>query len=137
MKKILTIILIIVTIGFAVVWKLTKKDTEIILPFTSGVSGQVLLGPTCPVMREPPDPACADKPYVTTVKVFAKNSGNTSPFAVMQTNKAGEYSFLLPPGEYTLEPFSGKPFPSCSSEDITIKPDVMSETNLSCDTGIR
>ncbi|HTK33346.1 MAG TPA: hypothetical protein VL335_02235, partial [Candidatus Paceibacterota bacterium] len=41
-----------------------------IRPYDSGVHGTVMLGPTCPVMRNPPDPSCADKPYATLVVVF-------------------------------------------------------------------
>src|SRR3989338_9714702 len=40
-----------------------------ILPYESGVKGTISLGPTCPVMRDPPDPACADKPYATAVTI--------------------------------------------------------------------
>ena len=38
---------------------------EVIAPVAESwgtIVGTVLLGPTCPVMRDPPDPECADKP---------------------------------------------------------------------------
>src|SRR6185295_16627757 len=35
----------------------------------SGIRGAVLLGPTCPVVKEPPDEECADKPYETALVV--------------------------------------------------------------------
>src|SRR5437764_398930 len=44
-----------------------------ILPYHSGVNGQVLLGPTCPVERIPPDPQCAPKPYSTLVTIFRQS----------------------------------------------------------------
>src|SRR3989338_5821827 len=114
-----------------------ESDDSGILPFNSGVSGIVSLGPTCHVMQYPPDPDCNDKPFETTVQVFAKNSASTAPFAVTRTDKEGRYSFALPPGGYTLQAVSGKPFPSCGAQSITIEPEVAIEVNLSCDTGIR
>lgn len=108
-----------------------------ILPFDSGVSGRVLLGPTCPVMREPPDPGCADKPYPTTVEVYAIGSHSNAPFSIINTDKTGVYKAMLPPGNYTLQPVGGSPFPSCGTVDITVTPDTMLDVDLSCDTGIR
>ena len=120
-----------------VMFEKVESDDSGILPFNSGVSGIVSLGPTCPVMQYPPDPDCNDKPFETTVQVFAKNSASTAPFAVTRTDKEGRYSFALPPGGYTLQAVSGKPFPSCGAQSITIEPEVAIEVNLSCDTGIR
>lgn len=107
-----------------------------ILPFSSGVTGTVLLGPTCPVMREG-DTSCADRPYQTTVQVMRGNDIKSLLFASVKTDKDGRYKFLLPPGEYTLQPVGGRPFPSCGSTNIIIEPDKMIEVNLFCDTGIR
>ncbi len=106
-------------------------------PYNSGVRGTVLLGPICPVMREPPDPNCADKPYATTVQVIAIGSPKSSPFATVETDKEGRYKVMLPPGEYGLQAIGGAPFPSCGTQNITIEPDVILEIDLSCDTGIR
>jgi len=106
-------------------------------PNNSGVRGTVLLGPICPVMREPPDPNCADKPYATTVQVIAVGSPKSSPFATVETDKEGRYEVMLPPGEYALQPVGGSVMPRCGTKNITIEPDVILETDLSCDTGIR
>ncbi len=106
-----------------------------ILPYNSGVSGQVLLGPTCPVERIPPDPACADKGYETTVQ--ATIVGRSSPFATINTDKEGRFTIMLPPGSYTIEPVGGKVLPRCETKSVTISPGVILQTNLSCDSGIR
>ncbi len=100
-----------------------------ILPFESSVTGKVLMGPICPVMKNPPDPDCADKPYVTTIEVIG--------FSTVETDKDGVYKVMLPPGEYTIQAVGGNPFPRCMSEEIIVEPDTMHEVNLSCDTGIR
>ena len=108
-----------------------------ILPFDSGMRGQVLLGPTCPVMRDPPDPQCADKPYATTIQVIRIGSPVSSPFATVKTDTEGNYSVSLPPGAYALQPKSGQVFPRCETKEVTVVPSKILEVNLSCDTGIR
>lgn len=117
--------------------KIQKDDSPTgILPFDSGVSGQVLRGPICPVMREGDD-SCADQPYATTVQVVEANTSKNSLFAESDTDKDGNYKFTLPPGEYSIQAIGGNPFPSCGSTDIIIEPSVVLELDLSCDTGIR
>ena len=107
-----------------------------ILPLDSGVKGKVLLGPTCPVIKEE-EISCADKPYMTTVQVIATGSPQSAPFSVTESDKEGKYQALLPPGEYSLQAVGDIPFPSCETKNINIEPDVMREVNLFCDTGIR
>ncbi|TSC76031.1 MAG: hypothetical protein G01um101431_1049 [Parcubacteria group bacterium Gr01-1014_31] len=108
-----------------------------ILPYDSGVQGKVILGPNCPVQREPPDPACADKPYVTAVQVIAADSPSSAPFAIAETDQEGNFRVMLPPGEYGLQPVGGNPFPRCETQTIAIEPGALHEVRLSCDTGIR
>ncbi|MCR4328393.1 MAG: hypothetical protein NUV53_02635 [Patescibacteria group bacterium] len=108
-----------------------------ILPFKSGVEGRVLLGPMCPVMRNPPDPNCADKGYETTVQIIEKNSSKSSLFSSVETGKEGGYRAMLPPGEFSVQAIGGQPFPYCEMKKISIGPDEMVKADLSCDTGIR
>ncbi len=108
-----------------------------ILPFDSGVTGEVFLGPTCPVVKEPADPNCADKPYQTTVQVIRTGSPKSSPFAVIETDKDGKFEIMLPPGEYGLQAIGGKPFPFCETKNVTIEPSLIIKESLTCDSGIR
>ena len=108
-----------------------------ILPFDSGVAGQVLLGPMCPVMKDPPDLSCADKPYQITIQVVVIGSPQSSPFATVETDKDGNYKIMLPPGEYALNPIENSQHPICESISVTVKPNLISNANISCDTGIR
>ncbi|MEK7172796.1 MAG: hypothetical protein AAB740_02370 [Patescibacteria group bacterium] len=108
-----------------------------ILPFDSGVEGVVMLGPTCPVMKNPPDPQCADKPYSTSIQVIAVGGPNSSPFAIVESDQQGKYKIMLPPGEYALQPAGGSVMPRCETKNITIEPSKIIEVNLSCDSGIR
>ena len=103
----------------------------------SGVRGKVLLGPVCPVMRDPPDPQCADKSYQTTVQVIKVGSPKSSPFATVETDKEGRYEILLPPGDYALQPIGGSVFPRCETKEVTVIASEVLEADLSCDTGIR
>ena len=106
-----------------------------ILPYNSGVRGTVSLGPTCPVQRDPPDPACADKPYATAVLVY--RTGSKSPFIIGNSNTEGTFQFSLPPGSYTLTTGSGTTLPRCNPMPVTVVPDIYTAISISCDTGIR
>ncbi len=101
------------------------------------IKGKVLLGPTCPVERIPPDPNCAEKPYQTKIQVIAVGSLKSSPYAVVDSNANGEYTVTLPVGEYALQPVGGKMLPRCETKNVSIKSNETQEINLFCDTGIR
>lgn len=106
-----------------------------IAPFTSGVSGIVLLGPTCPVQRVPPDPACADKPYQAAVSVYRE--GATKPFVNQRSGVDGRFGFALAPGNYTIRVETGTTLPRCSSQAVVVPAEGYTTTTLYCDTGIR
>lgn len=101
------------------------------------VKGKVILGPTCPIVTDPPDPACADKPYKTTVQVIEIGSPKSAPVATVETNSLGIYTISLPAGEYALQPIGGNPLPRCETKNVTVRSDTAQSVNLSCDTGIR
>lgn len=106
-----------------------------ILPYTSGIQGTISLGPTCPVERMPPEPACADKPYATTVRVY--HAGISAVFATAESNAAGIFKISLPPGSYTLTAGSGSMLPRCASVSAEVGPSGYAIVHVSCDTGIR
>lgn len=103
--------------------------------YTSGVRGTVSLGPTCPVERMPPDPACAPKPYATAIVVY--RTGSKSPHLIGNSNAAGAFEFSLPPGSYTLAAKGGTMLPRCNETSVAIVPDEYTSVTISCDTGIR
>lgn len=112
------------------------EDVEGILPYDSGVQGTVLLGPTCPVMREEDD-SCADRPYATTIYIIRVGSTQSVPFATVESDESGRYSIMLPPGEYSLQAQGGDTLPRCEEKTVEILPSVISNINISCDSGIR
>ena len=102
---------------------------------SSGVQGTVALGPTCPVERTPPDPACADKPYSTTVT--ARAVGSNAVVATTKSGADGSFRMDLAPGAYTLTAQGGAVMPSCVAVTVSVAPGLYAPVNVSCDTGIR
>lgn len=113
----------------------TNESGEGILPYDSGIRGVVMLGPTCPVVREPPDPDCADRPYATDVLLY--RAGESAPLAFTKSDVQGRFEFAIPPGEYIVQGVGERPLPSCGETSMTVAPGVFTAVTLSCDTGIR
>jgi hypothetical protein len=102
----------------------------------SGVRGRVTAGPTCPVEPSPPDPACADRGFETTIRI--KTLPDRELVKKVHTGEKGRFRTRLEPGRYRLVPRSGKNgFPACERQDVVVKPDRFTRVHLSCDTGIR
>ncbi len=123
----------------------TPRSTAIVTPAiptvspktTSGISGTVMLGPSCPVMRNPPDPQCADKPYKAALVVTTPDGSRV--VAEFSSDAAGKFKVSLPPGEYIIRSASTTNFyPRCSSTDnVIVKAGIFTDAAVSCDTGIR
>lgn len=77
------------------------------LPDATGVRGTATAGPTCPVVRNPPDPACADRPVAGAILVFSDASGTE--VARVRSDVEGTFAVELAPGSYhlTAEPVEG------------------------------
>jgi len=100
----------------------------------SGVDGEVLLGPTCPVVRD--ETECEDKPYSTKIFVL-ENSDDNQPVAVGKSSEDGSFSIDLAPGTYIVQAEGETPFPICGQQKIEIGEDVREQVTVLCDTGIR
>jgi Prealbumin-like fold domain len=100
----------------------------------SGVKGQVLIGPACPVMRVE-DP-CPDQPYQAKITVYSLNGQEVTRF---ETDKDGKFAVNLPPGDYILHPKSpdGRPIPSAEDVEFTVLPNEFTEVIVNFDSGIR
>ena len=102
------------------------------------VNGRVILGPICPVERIPPDPACAPKPYKTTIDVFSTWTGSS--FRPVSTDANGLFKLSLSPGAYSLEvsqPSGGSLYPRCVAIKISVIAKKSQNVTVNCDTGIR
>ncbi|MBP9855837.1 MAG: hypothetical protein KBC48_00805 [Candidatus Pacebacteria bacterium] len=101
------------------------------------IFGAVLLGPTCPVVQDPPDPICADKPYATSLVVTTPDGARV--IKQFTSDESGRFNVDLPAGEYTIRSAAAANIlPYCASvESIIVKPNDSTEVAVSCDTGIR
>jgi hypothetical protein len=111
----------------------------------SGVEGEVLVGPTCPVERA--DSPCPDRPaqlYVWTSIL----SGSDTPIGnpMTQSGTDGRFRLALPPGTYMLDagPCSPTMFcgpnsslPRITPQIVTVRTGAFTKIILHGDTGIR
>jgi hypothetical protein len=101
----------------------------------SGITGISLLGPVCPVEKNPPDPACAPRPYPALIIV--KTADGKNEVTRFNTDQNGEFKINLPAGTYFLEPQSGKVFPRGIEQTVVVKSGIFTPINLNFDSGIR
>jgi hypothetical protein len=66
------------------------------------LTGVALAGPTCPVVRDPPDPACEDRPVVGAEIVVLDARGEE--VTRLRTDAAGAFAVTLRAGEYQVVP---------------------------------
>jgi hypothetical protein len=101
---------------------------------TSGIFGVATIGPTCPVERNPPDPACADRPYQGELAVTSPDGASV--VERFSSGSDGNFSVSVGPGEYAIR--SAQPRPACSSATtLTVHPGAWTMANVTCDSGIR
>lgn len=112
----------------------TFKFTNSVKSSGTGISGKVLLGPSCPVQKDPPDEQCNDKPYQATIVV--NDAGGLRKITEFKSNANGEFRVSLPPGQYLLESPSSLP-PTLSPQRITVTEGKYLEIILTFDSGIR
>ncbi len=104
---------------------------------TTGIHGVALMGPTCPVERNPPDPNCAPKPYHGTLRV---TQGDDPTLTVMtfDTDAYGQFNISVAPGLYRIQSLDEQTLPRCyTQETITVTAGRNVEAVVDCDTGIR
>jgi hypothetical protein len=115
--------------------ELAKEEGDA-LPDATGVRGTVTAGPTCPVEREPPDPACAERPVAGAVLVFSDADGTEVARATSAAD--GTFTVELAPGAYQVTPqpvdgLMGTP----AVMDVEVEAGPPTELQVSYDTGIR
>lgn len=102
------------------------------------LSGNALAGPTCPVERDPPDPACAERPVGgAEIVVLAADSGEE--VARVTTDADGDFSIALVPGRYQLvaQPTAGLMAAPAPIDVELIAGEAAEPVMLAYDTGIR
>ena len=110
---------------------------EIATSQESGIRGIVLLGPTCPVMRDPPDPACDDKKFATSLVVTTADQSTV--VKEFSSDANGAFSVSVSSGDYAIRSaVAANVLPYCSSDGIiTVIKGSYTQATIHCDTGIR
>ena len=98
------------------------------------VSGRILLSPTCPVVKDPPDPECADKPIFG--EFIVQNAMGNVEFARFGTQRDGSFSVSLPAGEYDITWAESKG-PGIQGHLVNVRAGETSKYTITFDTGIR
>ncbi|OGC84860.1 hypothetical protein A3F55_00040 [Candidatus Adlerbacteria bacterium RIFCSPHIGHO2_12_FULL_53_18] len=111
------------------------NDNAGILPYNSGIRGLVMVGPTCPVVMDPPQEECADKPLATLVAIF-RESDPVHAVAILESDTEGRFEVSLPPGEYVVGAGEAT-LPMCPQTPATVGPEGYTDILVSCDSGIR
>ena len=101
---------------------------------TSGVRGQTLIGPMCPVMQA--GVSCPDQPYQAKLTVLSLDGRKV---AKSSSDAEGKFEIKLPPGDYLLHAESpeGGALPYAQDVEFTVYPDEFSEITVNFDSGIR
>ena len=105
--------------------------------FWGSIQGAVLLGPTCPVVMNPPQDECEDKPYATSLVITTADESRI--IKEVNSDSNGRFSAEVPPGEYNIRSAAAaNVLPYCASnEAVKVNANDYAEVTIYCDTGIR
>ena len=92
----------------------------------------VQIGPTCPVQRI--DSPCPDRPWQGVVA--ARTSGGFE-VARAQTDANGTFVLHLAPGVYDVVTLTAGPLPVPVTQRVTVQAGMVTQVQLTLDSGIR
>jgi hypothetical protein len=105
-------------------------------PSDTGIRITAVVGPTCPVERFPPDPACAPRPAADATILIAGESDGAQQMVV--TDDAGTAVAALAPGNYTVSgEGSAGSMTGPEPQQVIVERGSVTEVTLTYDTGIR
>jgi hypothetical protein len=99
---------------------------------SSGIRGQALAGPQCPVEIE--GSPCPDRPFEGTVIATATGTGED--FTV-ETDAEGRFELALEPGTYEVSILSDSEPPFAKPQTVEVESGAFTSVTVSVDTGIR
>ena len=101
-------------------------------PAESGVEGQVLIGPNCPVVQAGQD--CPDQPYQATITI---NNLDSRMVAQVKTDEMGHFKIPLEPGTYILHPETPSMMPYAGEQNFVVEAGKFTQITVNYDSGIR
>lgn len=103
----------------------------------SGIRGVVIAGPTCPVVSDPPDPDCADRPVAGAVLLILNDAGEE--VARITSAEDGSFAVPLAPGLYRVvpQPVEGLMGIAEELEVVVAVGEPAGDLTIAYDTGIR
>ena len=124
------IILLFIVFSYTITCSNRPKTEEL----SSGITGQVLLGPMTPVMRS--DKIVPDKPFQAKIKILDEKREFITEF---ETDEEGKFRIPLAPGTYIISPVAPQPNlpPHPEEKTVTVEEGKFLETKVLFDTGIR
>jgi hypothetical protein len=104
------------------------------IPQNTGIQGQVLIGPMCPVAQQ--DNPCPDRPYPATLTILTMERKKVKSFTA---DGDGLFQVKLAPGNYILRPDPplSIPFPIAPEQTFTVVAGQFTQLKITYDTGIR
>ena len=98
----------------------------------TGIRGSVKLAPTCAVEGADATPCVA--PYEAELVILDREGREITR---VRSGPDGSFEVELEPGDYTVFPVPGDPFPVAVSRDVTVVPGAFAEVEINYDSGIR
>ena len=98
----------------------------------SGIRGNVVYGPTCPVVR--PGRSC-ERPYAASITV--RRAHTRALVMRVRSGADGRFTAFLAPGRYLLVPQNGHPFPRAASQTVSVHRASFTLATIHYDSGIR
>ncbi len=98
----------------------------------SGIEGQAVIGPMCPVVKE--GVSCPNQPYRATLTV---NNLKGEKIVQFQTDDQGRFHLSLPPGDYILHPESTGKYPRAPEQTFTVTAGKFTQLTVTFESGIR
>lgn len=102
---------------------------------TVAVEGYVHAGPVCPVVQDPPDPACDDRPVAGAELDVFDGSGNA--IDVATSSDDGTFTLNLPVGDYLIVPRAVDGLLGTAGPQEFSVGTVAPSLDIAYDTGIR
>jgi hypothetical protein len=101
---------------------------------TSGITGLVLIGPMCPVMRA--DEPCPDQPFAATLLI---RDSQGRQLCTVASGDDGRFQVALPAGSYEVVPLAGgaSGLPFAAPQWVTVAPGQYTAVTVAYDSGIR